>query len=103
MHEHAHLFRNSSWLHSRRAAVASVSAAAYYTILIAVGEFFYRWNIKTPLWVGFIFQRPESHRVHHQFRHHTNNFADIPLWGMLFGTFKNPKMFKGQCGYERWR
>ena len=82
---------------------ASVSAAGYYTILIAAGEFFYHWNIKTPLWVGFIFQRPESHRVHHQFRHHTNNFADIPLWDMLFGTFKNPKTFKGQCGYERWR
>ena len=61
---------------------ASVSAAGYYTILIAAGEFFYHWNIKTPLWVGFIFQRPESHRVHHQFRHHTNNFADIPLWDM---------------------
>jgi hypothetical protein len=22
---------------------------------------------------------------------------------MLFGTFKNPKTFKGRCGYERWR
>ena len=82
---------------------ASIHAAGYYTVLIAVGEFFYHWNIKTPSWIGFLFQRPESHRVHHQFRHHTNNFADIPLWDMLFGTFKNPKTFKGQCGYERWR
>jgi len=82
---------------------ASIRAAGYYTVLIAVGEFFYHWNIKTPSWIGFIFQRPESHRIHHQFRHHTNNFADIPLWDMLFGTFKNPKTFKGHCGYEQWR
>jgi sterol desaturase/sphingolipid hydroxylase (fatty acid hydroxylase superfamily) len=81
----------------------SVRAASYYTILIAVGEFFYHWNINTPSWLGFIFQRPESHRVHHQFHHHTNNFADIPLWDMLFGTFKNPKKFKDRCGYENWR
>ncbi len=46
----------------------SVRAAAYYTVLIAVGEFFYHWNINTPSWLGYIFQRPESHRVHHQFR-----------------------------------
>ena len=71
--------------------------------MIALGEFFYHWNIKTPAWLGFIFQRPESHRVHHQFRHHTNNFADLPIWDMLFGTFKNPKTFKGRCGYESWR
>ncbi len=81
----------------------SVRAAAYYTVLIAVGEFFYHWNINTPSWLGYIFQRPESHRVHHQFRHHTNNFADVPLWDILFGTFKNPKKFKGRCGYENWR
>jgi hypothetical protein len=44
-----------------------------------------------------------ARRVHHQFRHHTNNFADIPIWDMLLGTFKNPKKFKGRCGYESWR
>ena len=78
-------------------------AAGYYTLLIAVGEFFYHWNINTPAWVGFFFQRPESHRVHHQFRHHTNNYADLPIWDMLFGTFKNPAKFRGRCGYEDWR
>jgi len=81
----------------------SIRAAAYYTVLIAVGEFFYHWNINTPSWLGYLFQRPESHRIHHQFRHHTNNFADIPLWDILFGTFKNPKRFQGRCGYESWR
>lgn len=81
----------------------SMGAASYYTLFIAVGEFFYHWNITTPRWVGFLFQRPESHRVHHQYRHHTNNFADLPIWDILFGTFRNPARFSGQCGYEGWR
>jgi sterol desaturase/sphingolipid hydroxylase (fatty acid hydroxylase superfamily) len=82
---------------------ASLPAATYYTFLIAIGEFFYHWNIKTPAWIGFVFQRPESHRVHHQYRHHTHNFADIPLWDMLFRTFKNPRTFSGRCGFDAWR
>jgi len=82
---------------------ASLQAAAYYTFLIAVGEFFYHWNIKTPAWIGYVFQRPESHRVHHQYRHHTHNFADIPLWDILFGTFRNPRTFHGRCGFDAWR
>jgi sterol desaturase/sphingolipid hydroxylase (fatty acid hydroxylase superfamily) len=82
---------------------ASVEAAAYYTLFIAVGEFFYHWNIKTPPWLGYLFQRPESHRVHHQFHHHTNNFGDLPIWDILFSTFKNPAKFHGRCGYEEWR
>ena len=81
----------------------SVEAASSYTLLIALGEFFYHWNIQTPRWLGYLFQRPESHRVHHQFRHHTNNFGDLPIWDILFRTFKNPTMFRGRCGYEDWR
>ena len=81
----------------------SLEAAGIYTVFIAAGEFFYHWNINTPPWLGYVFQRPESHRVHHQFRHHTNNFADLPIWDMLFGTFKNPTRFRGRCGYDDWR
>jgi sterol desaturase/sphingolipid hydroxylase (fatty acid hydroxylase superfamily) len=81
----------------------SAQAAGYYTLLIALGEMFYHWNIRTPRWLGYLFQRPESHRVHHQIRHHTDNFADLPIWDMLFGTFKNPSAFRGRCGYEDWR
>src|SRR5436190_9754732 len=42
----------------------SVEAAAHYTLLIAVAEYFYHWNVRTPHWLGFVVQRPESHRVH---------------------------------------
>ena len=81
----------------------SIRAVGYYSLLSVCAAFFYHSNVKTPRWLGFIFQRPESHRVHHQFRYHTNNFGDLPIWDMLFGTFKNPKKFTGRCGYESWR
>lgn len=81
----------------------SVEAGVVYTFLTAVAEYFYHWNIITPRWVGNVIQRPESHRIHHQYRHHTQNFADLPVWDMLFGTFRNPKTFDATCGFDSWR
>ncbi len=81
----------------------SVEAGAIYTFLTAIAEYFYHLNLRTPHWMGFLVQRPESHRIHHKFRHHTQNFADLPLWDWLFGTFDNPKQAPEQCGYEEWR
>jgi sterol desaturase/sphingolipid hydroxylase (fatty acid hydroxylase superfamily) len=48
-------------------------------------------NIKTPYWLGFFIQRPESHAVHHGRGIHRYNYSDLPLWDMVFGTFWNPK------------
>jgi sterol desaturase/sphingolipid hydroxylase (fatty acid hydroxylase superfamily) len=73
-------------------------AAGLAVGLTAVGELFYHWNVKTPYWVGFIFQRPESHCVHHQDGIHHYNYSDLPLWDMLFGTFRNPARWDGKCG-----
>lgn len=81
----------------------SVEAAAAYTLFTAVGEFFYHTNVRTPRWVGLIFQRPEMHRIHHQFGRHKNNYGDIVWWDMIFGTYENPKEFKGACGFETER
>ena len=81
----------------------SPAAGAVYTFLTAVAEYFYHWNVRTPYWLGFLIQRPESHRVHHQFNHHTHNYADLPLWDMLFKTFRNPAAPIPRCGYEDWR
>ena len=80
-----------------------IAAGAIYTLLTAVAEFFYHWNVRTPFWIGYLFQRPESHRVHHRYRHHTQNFADLPLWDILFGTFHNPETSPDRCGYDDWR
>ena len=78
----------------------SLEAAAVYTLCTALGEFFYHANVRTPHWVGYVFQRPEMHRIHHEFSHHSNNYGDITWWDMLFGTYDNPKTWEGRCGYE---
>jgi len=81
----------------------SLEGGAIYTLCTALGEFFYHTNVRTPRWIGYIFQRPEMHRVHHEFGRHRNNYGDIVWWDMLFGTYENPRDFKGTCGYEDFR
>jgi sterol desaturase/sphingolipid hydroxylase (fatty acid hydroxylase superfamily) len=73
--------------------------AAYAVLLTGLAELFYHWNVPTPHWLGYFFQRPESHCVHHQEHLHTYNFADLPLWDILFGTFRNPRRFEATCGF----
>src|SRR5262245_15065015 len=75
-------------------------AGAIYTMCTALGEFFYHTNVKTPRWVGFVFQRPEMHRIHHQHGRHKNNYGDITWWDMLFGTYENPKEWVHTCGFD---
>jgi sterol desaturase/sphingolipid hydroxylase (fatty acid hydroxylase superfamily) len=74
--------------------------AAAYTACCALGEFFYHTSVRTPHWVGYIFQRPEMHRVHHQHGRHRNNYGDLVWWDMLFGTFENPREFTATCGFD---
>jgi sterol desaturase/sphingolipid hydroxylase (fatty acid hydroxylase superfamily) len=49
--------------------------------------------------MGFLFQRPESHLVHHAQGLHDYNYSDLPLWDILFGTFRNPREWNGRCGF----
>ncbi len=58
-------------------------------------------NVKTPHWLGYFLQRPESHSVHHQAGVHAGNYSDLPLFDLLFGTFRNPQEFAGQTGFYR--
>ena len=78
----------------------SPEAGGVYTLCTALGEFFYHTNVKTPRWVGFFFQRPEMHRVHHQAGRHKNNYGDITWWDMLFGTYENPPEWLYSCGFD---
>jgi sterol desaturase/sphingolipid hydroxylase (fatty acid hydroxylase superfamily) len=78
----------------------SLEGAAMYTFFTAIGEFFYHTNVRTPRWVGFVFQRPEMHRIHHQHGRHKNNYGDITWWDMLFGTYENPKEWTETCGFD---
>ena len=81
----------------------SLEAAAIYTFFTAIGEFFYHTNVKTPRWVGYVFQRPEMHRVHHRYNRHRNNYGDIVWWDMLFGTYENPELWQHDCGFSAAR
>jgi len=56
-------------------------------------------NIKTPQWMGYIFQRPESHSVHHEKGIHAYNYSDLPIFDIIFGTFNNPKEFAKETGF----
>ena len=75
-------------------------AGAIMGYLFAFYGLFQHWNVRTPQWLGYIIQRPESHCIHHQLGIHYFNFADLPVWDILFGTFRNPRQFGGRCGFD---
>ncbi len=60
---------------------------------------FQHTNIKTPQWLGYIIQRPESHTVHHAKGIHKYNYSDLPIFDIIFGTFKNPKTYEHETGF----
>jgi sterol desaturase/sphingolipid hydroxylase (fatty acid hydroxylase superfamily) len=67
-----------------------------------VGTFyamFQHTNVRTPQWLGYVIQRPESHSVHHARGVHGFNYADFPLWDLVFGTFRNPQAFEAETGF----
>jgi sterol desaturase/sphingolipid hydroxylase (fatty acid hydroxylase superfamily) len=75
-------------------------AAALVGYLQAFYGMFQHWNVNTPRWIGYFVQRPESHCVHHRKGVHFYNYGDIPVWDMLFGTFRNPTHYIGEVGFE---
>jgi sterol desaturase/sphingolipid hydroxylase (fatty acid hydroxylase superfamily) len=81
--------------------IAGFSAQAVTFILLVTNfqAIFQHANIKTPQWVGYIIQRPESHTFHHAKGIHKYNYSDLPVFDILFGTFKNPKDFEHETGF----
>jgi sterol desaturase/sphingolipid hydroxylase (fatty acid hydroxylase superfamily) len=75
-------------------------AAALTAYVAAFYGMFQHWNIRTPAWIGYAIQRPEAHCVHHRRGMHAYNYGDLPLWDLLAGTFRNPREFKGECGFD---
>jgi sterol desaturase/sphingolipid hydroxylase (fatty acid hydroxylase superfamily) len=74
-------------------------AASLSVLLTGLAELFYHWNVATPVWLGYVIQRPESHCVHHEEGLHSYNYSDLPIWDMLFGTFRNPQKWEARCGF----
>ncbi len=75
-------------------------AAALVGYVAAFYGMFQHWNVRTPKWLGYVIQRPESHCVHHRRGVHSFNYGDLPFWDILLGTFRNPRDFIGECGFE---
>jgi sterol desaturase/sphingolipid hydroxylase (fatty acid hydroxylase superfamily) len=77
------------------------TSVAVVVTITGVAELIYHSNLRTPWWLGFLFQRPEMHRRHHESGWHRSNFSDLPIWDLLFGTFDNPKQTPVTCGFAR--
>jgi sterol desaturase/sphingolipid hydroxylase (fatty acid hydroxylase superfamily) len=75
------------------------ATAATVVAITGVAELSYHWNVRSPYWLGFLFQRPEMHRRHHERGWHRSNYSDLPIWDMLFGTFENPRETPEKCGF----
>ncbi|KAA3626508.1 MAG: sterol desaturase family protein [Bacteroidetes bacterium] len=72
------------------------------TVVLLVTTFFSIFqhaNIKTPQWLGYIIQRPESHTIHHSKGVHKYNYSDLPVFDLIFGTFNNPKGYENETGF----
>jgi sterol desaturase/sphingolipid hydroxylase (fatty acid hydroxylase superfamily) len=72
------------------------------TVVLLASTFlsiFTHTNVRTPRWLGYLIQRPESHSWHHARGLHTGNFSDLPLFDLLFGTFNNPREFAAEAGF----
>lgn len=81
----------------------STEAFVMHAACVACSQFFVHMNVATPRSIGLFVQRPEMHRIHHEAGVHRNNYSDLPLWDMLFGTFENPKQRPVQCGFDAAR
>lgn len=81
--------------------LVGVSPQAITVILLSLNflGMFQHANIKTPQWLGYLIQRPESHTVHHAKGLHRYNYSDLPVFDILFGTFRNPEKFEYETGF----
>jgi len=103
----------ANWLHPLDTfAFATLSSLVFFPLLglvpeagvigaffLAFNAMFQHANVKTPRWLGWVIQRPESHSVHH--RSHRSNYSDLPLVDMVFGTFVNPAEMERESGFYK--
>jgi sterol desaturase/sphingolipid hydroxylase (fatty acid hydroxylase superfamily) len=75
------------------------TAATAAILLLTLLAFFQHANVRTPRWLGYLVQRPESHSLHHARGVHRYNYADLPVFDMVFGTFRNPPRHAAETGF----
>ncbi len=79
----------------------TVEAGVIGAFFLTFNAMFQHMSIRTPRWLGYLIQRPESHSVHHGRGIHRYNYSDLPLWDMVFGTFRNPEEFQSEQGFYK--
>jgi sterol desaturase/sphingolipid hydroxylase (fatty acid hydroxylase superfamily) len=75
------------------------ASAAIALLLVSLFNLYIHSDTRSPRWLGLIVQRPEMHRVHHRRGHHADNFG-LPVWDLLFGTWRNPREPVELCGFD---
>jgi sterol desaturase/sphingolipid hydroxylase (fatty acid hydroxylase superfamily) len=80
-------------------------AAAIVGFLGVFNAVFQHANLRTPRALAWLIQRPEAHSIHHAV--HGWNYADFPLWDLLFGTYRRANGFQPSVGFaeresRRW-
>lgn len=83
-------------------ALVGLSAQATMLFLLASTflSIFQHANVRTPYVLGYLVQRPESHSHHHARAVHKNNYANVSLFDVLFGTFENHRDFAMEAGFR---
>lgn len=79
----------------------SLEGALWFNCFAACGELFYHSNFRSPRWMRYFIQTPELHSIHHQLDVHHFNYADLPIWDRLFGTYRDADTFAPACGFPR--
>jgi sterol desaturase/sphingolipid hydroxylase (fatty acid hydroxylase superfamily) len=74
----------------------AVTLFLFITVFLGI---FQHANVRTPRWLGYLVQRPESHNIHHGRGLHRYNYSDLPVFDMLFGTFRNPADYETEAGF----
>ena len=75
------------------------AAATVVLLVLTLLAILQHANVRTPRWLGYFVQRPESHSYHHATGVHRDNYANLPVFDLLFGTFHNPRDFVPATGF----
>lgn len=76
----------------------SAEAATLALFYVVVFNLIAHADLRSPWWLGFLVQRPEMHRVHHERGVHASNYG-LPLFDLMFGTWRNPRSTNVVCGF----
>jgi sterol desaturase/sphingolipid hydroxylase (fatty acid hydroxylase superfamily) len=77
----------------------SAQAATWALLIITWLTIFQHANVRTPRGLGWLVQRPEMHALHHARGIHHFNYAELPLFDLAFGTFRNPGGYEHETGF----